>query len=311
MCVPADDMPLAKVMAEAITSESKPRHRPWCNAAASARPQYRECRTAGRGASASCRRRRRRTPSSATARRLERQSGRAGEAAALVLAGQEFVASGGGRSSCRRRRTAGSPGRMGSRGRVLGPGWWRSDAQHTPDAGRTAALPGYAEAAGRRDDRFIPAGDSRAALPHSLWLSSPPRLECVTSWMGCCSGHCTGPVEVEHGFCFAPGASYERRAHVDRASGRKLASRSRLAEREHLLSRPPGIAGDPGGRCIRLVPSTRCAVPAARSEARRSKAFLEPRAGVRGRPQTPSLGSCGTCPVSSRARRGCDGGGLG
>jgi hypothetical protein len=44
--------------------------------------------------------------------------GGAGEAAALVLATQEFVANCGGRPSDRRRRSAASPGRTGSRGRV-------------------------------------------------------------------------------------------------------------------------------------------------------------------------------------------------
>lgn len=41
MRLPGDNMPMAVAMAEAITSASKSRHRPWCNAAASARPQGR------------------------------------------------------------------------------------------------------------------------------------------------------------------------------------------------------------------------------------------------------------------------------
>jgi hypothetical protein len=54
--------------------------------------------------------------------------GDASEAAPLVRSIQEFVASGGGRPSGRRRRSAVSPGRTGSRGRVGGRGWWRSVA---------------------------------------------------------------------------------------------------------------------------------------------------------------------------------------
>ena len=40
---------------------------------------------------------------------------------------QEFMANGGGRPSRRRLRSAASPGRTGSRGRVGGRGWWRSE----------------------------------------------------------------------------------------------------------------------------------------------------------------------------------------
>ncbi len=54
--------------------------------------------------------------------------GGAAEAAALVLATQDFVANGGWRPSCRRRRSAASPGRTGSRGRVGRRGWLRSEA---------------------------------------------------------------------------------------------------------------------------------------------------------------------------------------
>jgi hypothetical protein len=55
--------------------------------------------------------------------------GDAGEAAAVVLATQEFVANGVGRRSDRRHRSAASPGRTGSRGRVGRRRSWRSIAE--------------------------------------------------------------------------------------------------------------------------------------------------------------------------------------
>ena len=61
--------------------------------------------------------------------RLKQQSTDASEAAALVLATQGFVADGGGRRSDRRRRSAASPGRTGSLGRLGRRGCWRSGAQ--------------------------------------------------------------------------------------------------------------------------------------------------------------------------------------
>jgi hypothetical protein len=80
-----------------------------------------------------------------------------GGAAALVLATQEFVANGGRRPSCRRRRSAGSPGRTGSLGRVGQRGCWRSAA------GASARLDGAAETSAsrllgsrRRAGRFAP-----------------------------------------------------------------------------------------------------------------------------------------------------------